>query len=238
METNNLDEGLRAAPGLVEFDPASITAGATYVEYKSHIKYFKQRKEMIKKLIILSVVLLVAFQVKAYDFYVTNKDNVRIYYDFQGGAGNKVMVAEGSQAYTYSGIVHVPDSVLYDGTTYAVETVGSRAFFYCGELTEVILPPKLTTIRESAFSGCVKLTGINLPDGLITIRERAFEGCTALKTVTSGSNLTTIGQYAFADCSNLESIDLGDKISTIEEMTFSGCSSLKKITLPEKPYRD
>ena len=66
--------------------------------------------------------MLVVFQVKAYDFYVNNKEGVRIYYDFQGGSGNKVMVVRNNNQH-YSGIVNIPDSVLYDGTVYAVETI-------------------------------------------------------------------------------------------------------------------
>lgn len=40
-----------------------------------------------------------AFQVKSYVIDLTNKDGVRINYDFQGGSGNKVMVVEGNRPY-------------------------------------------------------------------------------------------------------------------------------------------
>jgi len=84
---------------------------------------------MNKFFVVVSMLsMLLAFQVKAYDFHVTNSDGVRIYYDFQSGSGNKVMVVEGTQP--YSGIVNIPDSVLYDGTKYAVETIGSRAYYF------------------------------------------------------------------------------------------------------------
>lgn len=183
-----------------------------------------------KFMIVCILSMLLDFQSKAYDFYFTNSDGVRIYYDFLGGAGNKVMVVEGSQL--YSGIVNIPDSVLYDGTKYSVEEIGSRAFFSCWELTKVTLPPKLTTIREFAFSRCDKLTNIILPDGVTTIRDRAFEQCITLSNVSFGRNLSTIGYYAFSQCEDLESIELGDKLTTIDPFAFNGCLSLKKISLP------
>ena len=187
---------------------------------------------MNKKCIFLVLVMMMNFQAQAYDFSLSNKDGVLIYYDFQGGSGNKVMVVAGSRPYSYSGFVNIPDSVIYEGTTYGVETIGSEAFRYC-DVSEVILPPKLKTIREFAFSDCQKLTCITIPDGVTIIRDRAFYQCATLKTVSGCSNLTTIGQYVFSYCTALESIELGEKVSTIEDMAFVNCSSLKNITLPE-----
>ena len=201
------------------------------MHWLEYIDNYIKTNMMNKRFIILSFLIsLVTFQVKAYDFYVSNTDGVRIYYDFQSGSGNKVIVVEGSQM--YKGIVNIPDSVLYDGTVYAVETIGMRAFAFCSQLTGVTMPPKLKTIRESAFAQCPKLTDIVLPDELTEIRERAFEQCIALETVSFGSNLTTIGQYAFYGCTALESLDLGSKVAEIEYAAFCICSSLKK-----SPYR-
>jgi hypothetical protein len=42
---------------------------------------------------------------------------------------SKVMVAEGNQK--YSGIVNIPDTVLNDGTKYAVEAIDSKASIFC-----------------------------------------------------------------------------------------------------------
>ena len=72
----------------------------------------------MKKIFIISLVsTFVITQANAYDFYVSNSDGVRIYYDIQAGSGNKVMVVRRNYA-DYNGVVNIPDSVTYDGVSY------------------------------------------------------------------------------------------------------------------------
>ena len=175
--------------------------------------------------------MLAITQARAYDFYAPNKDGIRIYYVIQAGVGNRVMVVNSPSH--YNGIVNIPDSVSYEGVTYSVEEIGSKAFSSCTQLTEVILPSNLKTIRERAFYTCLQLERITIPDKVTTLRERAFEGCTALKTVSFGSNLATIDNYCFYNCSALESVILGDKVTTIEHFAFANCIGLKNVTMKE-----
>ena len=171
-------------------------------------------------------------QVSAYDFYETNKDGVRIYYDFQNGNFNRVIVAE-SPLYSYEGVINIPDSVTYEGVRYGVETIGANAFSFCDRLTEVTFPPNMKTIREFAFRRCRNLTSIHATEGVTTIRDRAFSDCGAVKELSFSDNLTAIGANAFEYCKSLESITLGNRVTEIDRQAFVTCESLKSIILPE-----
>ena len=153
-------------------------------------------KRMTRKIFISCLLSIYAIlQVSAFDFYETNKDGVRIFYDIQAGTANRAIVVEGNQYYT--GVVNIPDSVTYEGVKYGVETIGSYAFSNSTGLTEVILPPNMKTIREFAFFRCGNLTSIHPLENVTTIRDRAFSECEALKELTFSDNLTTIDANAF-----------------------------------------
>ena len=57
----------------------------------------------------------------------------------------------------YSGAVEIPESVFYesDGETYAVTSIGVRAFYNCSALTSVTIPNSVTSIGYYAFHGCI-----------------------------------------------------------------------------------
>ena len=184
-----------------------------------------------KLFILISFVFVITNLQAAYDFYALNSDGVRIYYSIQAGSGNRVMV-EKTEGTVYTGIINIPDSVTYEGETYAVAAIGEGAFAGSG-ITVVSIPDSVKTIREYAFAGCYNLTDIIIPDGVTTIRNDAFRECKSLKNVSFGKNISTIGSWAFYGCSKLESIILSDKVTTIDFQAFLGCSGLKSITLSE-----
>lgn len=51
------------------------------------------------------------------------------------------------------------------------------------EITEVVIPDSITTIRDYAFGGFTGLTSIAIPSSVTNIGSRAFDDCTALTTV-------------------------------------------------------
>ena len=93
------------------------------------------------------------------------------------------VMANNDNGLLYNGDIVIPDSVTYEGYTFAV-----------------------TGIEGNAFDGCFELTSITIPNSIETIGEQAFQGCTGLKSVTIGSGVTAIGAKAFNYCNALETV--------------------------------
>ena len=85
---------------------------------------------------------------------------------------------------TYSGVVHIPDSVYYNGTWYPVTGIGYQAFKNSTGLTAVTIPEGVTMLLNESFAGCTSLTSITLPSTMSSIYNNAFAGCTSLTSIT------------------------------------------------------
>ena len=66
------------------------------------------------------------------------------------------------------------------------------------EVTDLIIPKGVTTIKDYAFYGCSGLTSVTIPNSVTSIGERAFSGCSGLISVTIPNSVTSIGLYAFS----------------------------------------
>ena len=187
----------------------------------------------------------------AYDFQSGN-----LYYDITSNvAPYTVEVTSGNTK--YSGDITIPSSVTYNGITYAVTGIGSRAFYYCSSLTSVTIGNSVTSIGRDAFYG----TGIYNDEsnwennvlyidnclieaetsisGSYTIKENtrlianyAFLDCSSLTSITIPNSVKSIGSEAFGSCSSLTSITIPNSITSIGERAFEYCSSLTSITIP------
>ena len=121
-----------------------------------------------------------------------------------------------------------------DGTAYTITALGVEAFWGCGSyLTAITLPDGLESIGSRAFYYCASLTAIDIPSSVTSIGEEAFRSCTSLKDVTLPDGLESIGSYAFNSCTSLTAIEIPSSITSIAENTFGGCTSLKDVTLPD-----
>ncbi len=97
-----------------------------------------------------------------------------------------------------------------------VETIRSKAFYKCYELTEITLPSTLKSIEEKAFFRC-NLQNIILPDGLEFIGKDAFAFCSAAASLTVPASVKQIDEYAFFCCTSMLEINMQGKES---EMTL------------------
>ena len=139
-----------------------------------------------------------------------------------------------------------------------VQTIETRAFATCENLTQIILPESVTVIEAGAFAWCTKLESVNIPTGVqslggmggylfkdcsslksITIPygvteipDSTFQGCTALEIAELPDTITKICFEAFECCTSLKTVNLS-YVTTIEEMAFDGCTNLDNITLAE-----
>ena len=49
-----------------------------------------------------------------------------------------------------TGILDIPATVTYGGTTYSVTSIGKQAFYECGGITSVTIPDGVTAIGDKA----------------------------------------------------------------------------------------
>ena len=76
-----------------------------------------------------------------------------------------------------------------EGTT----VVARAAYRYETDITGIVLPPSLTTIRDHAFGGCSRISTLQLPEGLTVIGDSAFRGCTGIIDLQLPAGIKSIG---------------------------------------------
>lgn len=145
--------------------------------------------------------------------------------------------------YGLKGKINLVDNINIDedGITGSipVTAIGREAFKDC-DLTEVVIPETVTSIKEKAFYSCDNLTSITIPDSVTSIKYEAFFSCDNLTNVTIGlvggsaskRNKTTIGEGAFSFCKNLSNVTLGENVTKIEKNAFRN-TNLDRVTIPE-----
>lgn len=100
-------------------------------------------------------------------------------------------------------------------------------------LTEIIIPDSVTTIKSGAFSDDKSLAHIDIPDGVTHIGWLStFSNCNSLKELHLPSSLKVEG-YEFSSAPALETVYVPDGWTEIPEKTFIGCEHLKKVVIPE-----
>ena len=159
-----------------------------------------------------------------------------IWYNFNSTNKTAEVTYHGSFYYTYSneyaGVVTIPASVTYWGTTYSVTNIGKGAFQDCSGLTSVTIPNSVTSIGNNAFDGCSGLTSVRIPNNVTSIGSSAFSGCSGLTSVTIPNSVTSIGGFAFSGCCGLTSVTIPNSVTSIGFGAFRNCTSLATITIP------
>lgn len=113
-----------------------------------------------------------------------------------------------------------------------VETIESRAFYYCEKLKEVVIPNTIKNIKNKAFCGCEKLKKINFDNELNVqvIGFYAFKGCKMLENITF-HNLQTCGKGCFEDCLKLKNVIFPEQgFRVLEENVFYNNPCLTSFT--------
>ena len=121
--------------------------------------------------------------------------------------------------------VVIPSTVVNNGTTYTVTSIGEWAFSGCSGLTAIQIPSSVTSIGDYAFSNCSSLTTVEIPNSVTSIGSHAFSGCSSLTSVEIPSSVISIGNGAFYGCSGLNQLILedGEEVLVISYNTFNDC---------------
>ena len=88
-----------------------------------------------------------------------------------------------------------------DGTS-----IADSAFYYCDNLTSIIIPNSVTSIGDWAFSNCTSLTSVTIPNSVTSIGEGAFYNCEGLTSVTIQATTppTLGGTIVFEEANNCQ----------------------------------
>ncbi len=212
-------------------------------------------KHNLRFYLLAALISMVSIAVSAHDFEVDG-----IYYKYNNGRlGSSVSVTfngSSSTSKAYSGEVIIPESVVYNGKTYSVTSIGDNAFYGCTGLASVDIPNSVTAIAGQAFNGCSGLTSVTIPNSVTSIGDGVFSGCSSLASVTILNDVTAIGSEAFYNTAwynnQLDGLVYIGKVAykykgtmptntsiVIEEGTvsispkaFINCSSLTSVTIP------
>ncbi len=167
------------------------------------------------RLYTLLVLLMMASRLFAYDFDAICSTGQTLYYNINddGVSVTVTYPCYGGQNNYYSGYempqgdLTIPDSVEYQGITYAVTKIGPHAFYGCYSLGAATLSNTLVEIGSHAFHG-TNTNGYGhhlvIPDSVITVGSEAFSWV-SVHELTIGESVQNIGYHAF-DCSNLKII--------------------------------
>lgn len=158
-----------------------------------------------------------------YEIYAVQIGDLNYYlYD-----SNKTAQVESPVSYNVQDIT-VPSTVIYEGTTYRVTSIGNNAFSR-SNLKSITISPGITSIGTNAFFYCFDLKTVNLPNTLTTIGNSSFYYCQSLASIILPESLQTIEPYAFSYCEGLTEIKFPSSLTTIDAFAFMYCSNLQKV---------
>ena len=204
----------------------------------------------MKKLKLLFTVLCVLCGTVsfAHDFEVSC-----IYYNITNATKKTVAVTYGGGSYSaysneYTGNVVIPVSVIYNGTTYSVTSIGYGAFSYCSGLTSITIPNSVTSIGDYAFYDCLNLKTVYNYSNLTFTKGSTDYGYVAYyaKKLYNAPNGSVEGDYIFGKPNGANTLvgylgndteltlptDYYGESYVIGQNAFSVCSRLTSITIP------
>ena len=155
-----------------------------------------------------------------------------IYYEFYTYNGeNRARVTTNPNNYT--GVIDIPETVIYEDITYIVRYISDDAFYMCSDLTSVTIPNNVVGIGKRAFYDCTNLTSITIPNSVVTISEEAFCECERLSMLIIPSSVKTIEKDAFRNCKGIESLTINDGVETIGSGAFAGLEKIVSLYIPK-----
>ena len=171
----------------------------------------------------------------AYDFSALCPTGQTLYYNIIDAVNHEVELTHPNnnenfpwEGYTLSeGRIIMPETVIYDGTTFSVTSIGHKAFYGCAGLSDdLIIPNSVTTIGESAFERCYGFTGnLVIPNSVKKIGKKAFASCLNFTgNLVIPNSVTEIGEDAFYSCLRFDGgLVIPNSVTSIGKGAFCNC---------------
>lgn len=222
---------------------------------------------MKKTLFIFAVLVMavaVPLSVKAYDFTAVSPSGHRLFYTLDTAGGVNHVKLTHQNPYVASspyanpvydtlpvGNVVIPDSVVYNGTTYAVTKIVSATFAYCTGLTGVTIPATVTSIGSQAFIYCMGISYLTVPSTVTSIGTYAFSYVRHVEyhgTATGAPwdalsmNGYVEGDFAYrspakdtlaAYLGTADTVTVPSTVRVITRAAFENCHNLTSVVLPD-----
>ncbi|MBR1547455.1 MAG: leucine-rich repeat protein, partial [Prevotella sp.] len=157
---------------------------------------------------------------------------------------------------TYSGVINIPSTAEFKGTTYTVTEIGSLAFKN-NTVTELYIPASIKIVRSFPGSTLEKVT-IEDSDSVLYFESSSYNnGCkewyigrnvmregdstynshsfyhlfSKAEHITVGNMVTNLHSYQFED-SNVKTLVIGNGITEIPQGLCNRCRSLEQVNIP------
>ncbi len=184
----------------------------------------------MRKLVILSISLLLALEVHAFGleldnlWYETNADDISV-----------CICGFSSDFYKPATHLEIPATVTYNSKSYAVTSIADEAFSERTGLTSVTIPEGITSIGYNAFYCCSGLTSIAIPSSVISIDMFAFCRCYGLTSITIPEGVISIGIGAFSQCNGITSFTIPSSLTSIGDGgAFAACLALTQFVVTKE----
>ena len=115
----------------------------------------------------------------------------------------------------------------------SVTSIREMAFAGCKSLTSVTIGNHVTSIGKSAFSGCDSLNNVQIPNSVTVIDHSAFYRCSSFTSIVIPDSVTSIGWRAFAFCDSVTSVAIGKGVTVIQSDAFRDCSNIEDVYIKD-----
>lgn len=199
------------------------------------------KKQLLTRLLLTVMVIIIGLSARSQTianvggiyYYIANENEAYVYVD-----ADKYSKEEGS----YSGNIVIPESVKFEGRTYAVTGILSQAFIYCKNLKSVYIP-KTVIYGSPCFMGCNSLTKVEVSgenpaltaEGNVLYTKDKKSLCSVPPLMAKGSfkvadGVETLYSTAFCGCGKMTSVILPKSLKQIiDKLPFAYCDKLTSI---------
>ena len=197
-------------------------------------------KQKITLFLLMALCPLVA---SAYDTCING-----IYYNVVKKAKQATVTYGDNQDGTYSGVVVIPETIVYEGITCKVVGIEAWAFSK-SSLTKLSIPSSITKIEKDALMGLsvneLYITdlkswcNIDFPhygSNPLSCSSHLYVNNILTTAITIPNDVTAIKDYAFIEAKMLKSVTFSNNsnLESIGKSAFGECTSLESINIPNK----